>query len=359
MTSTSTSEPKNRALVIHLGNHGVYFDTTTTLLTKVIATPTLQISFPTLTLAVNHVLQKGALTMNDETNNGVSSDSSYDMIHIILNLHELPTVWTSTMDLALLPLQNKVQNTIDNGNSNSSTSTLLVHLVQQEQLIQTPINLQMIHTSFLLAGLQCISEQKNEYSVPEHENTPAVETVDNHSTTSSSGTVGVVRTMMAQKIATSSASSSSSTAAAGSSSLLKAVPIPIKPMPSTKSITISLDDDDNDHNQNDLIDEDDLLQEEGLYNVAPPPSSSIGSTTSNKDDCGGRTACDDCTCGRKEQEEGLLSSSTAAVPRPPMSSACGKCGMGDAFRCASCPYLGKPAFKAGHEHLVLDLQDDL
>ena len=85
--------------------------------------------------------------------------------------------------------------------------------------------------------------------------------------------------------------------------------------------------------------------------------SEIPANGNNKDDCGGRTACDDCTCGRKEEEAGL--SGTTTTPKPVTSSACGKCGMGDAFRCASCPYLGKPAFKPGQEHLVLDLQDDL
>ena len=72
---------------------------------------------------------------------------------------------------------------------------------------------------------------------------------------------------------------------------------------------------------------------------------------SKGDDCSGRAPCADCTCGRADSN---------AQQQPQTSSSCGKCGLGDAFRCANCPYLGKPAFKAGEEHLVLlDLQDDL
>jgi len=100
----------------------------------------------------------------------------------------------------------------------------------------------------------------------------------------------------------------------------------------------------------DLIDEDGLL-EEGSGLLAPPPAISEASKAA-KDDCGGRKACDDCTCGRAELEAG-------EKPKKEIkTSSCGNCAKGDAFRCASCPYLGLPAFKPGEEHLVLDLKDD-
>ena len=40
------------------------------------------------------------------------------------------------------------------------------------------------------------------------------------------------------------------------------------------------------------------------------------------------------------------------------SSSCGGCSRGDAFRCASCPFRGKPAFEPGQERVVLQLDDD-
>lgn len=43
----------------------------------------------------------------------------------------------------------------------------------------------------------------------------------------------------------------------------------------------------------------------------------------------------------------------------PMKSACGNCPKGDAFRCAGCPMLGKPAYREGENNVMLDLSDDL
>jgi len=126
--------------------------------------------------------------------------------------------------------------------------------------------------------------------------------------------------------------------------------IPLKP---TK-IRINLDDDFGDGDEDDmLIDEDNLLFSDTENEMLAPPSMDI-SGRSKTDDCGGRKACDDCTCGRKEKEAGI-----DVKPRKAISSACGNCSKGDAFRCGGCPFLGKPAFKAGEEHLVLDLADDL
>lgn len=55
--------------------------------------------------------------------------------------------------------------------------------------------------------------------------------------------------------------------------------------------------------------------------------------------------CENCTCGKKEMlesKENIQKLETGQV-----ESSCGKCYLGDAFRCASCPFLGKPAFEPG------------
>ena len=68
------------------------------------------------------------------------------------------------------------------------------------------------------------------------------------------------------------------------------------------------------------------------------------------DDCeivsSGRKACKNCTCGRAEgaMPEVKL---TKEMLENPKTGGCGSCALGDAFRCASCPYRGLPSFEEG------------
>ncbi|XP_068595162.1 anamorsin isoform X2 [Brachionichthys hirsutus] len=96
----------------------------------------------------------------------------------------------------------------------------------------------------------------------------------------------------------------------------------------------------------DLVDSDDLLDEEDFKKPDPAslkaPSCGPGS--------GKKKACKNCSCGLAEElEERGSGKQKSNLPK----SACGSCYLGDAFRCASCPYAGMPAFKPG-EKIVLD-----
>nr|CCC91947.1 conserved hypothetical protein [Trypanosoma congolense IL3000] len=72
-----------------------------------------------------------------------------------------------------------------------------------------------------------------------------------------------------------------------------------------------------------------------------------------------RRACKNCTCGRAELER-QLEANGGQVPSQLPPGGCGNCAKGDAFRCASCPYLGKPAFDNTVDGKVkLDLTDDI
>jgi hypothetical protein len=111
--------------------------------------------------------------------------------------------------------------------------------------------------------------------------------------------------------------------------------------------------------ENDLIDEDSLLSETDR-NIKPQ---------TKVDDCdvgkSGKKACKNCTCGRAEE----LGEAEPAKPKltkdmlenPGVGSSCGSCGLGDAFRCAGCPYRGLPAFKVGEKITIPDnfMADDI
>ncbi|GLI65110.1 hypothetical protein VaNZ11_008559 [Volvox africanus] len=97
-----------------------------------------------------------------------------------------------------------------------------------------------------------------------------------------------------------------------------------------------------------LVDEDELLTAEDKKAAAGPAP----------DDCevgqSGRKACKNCSCGRAEAEAkeaagggGGVKLSADMLETP--QSACGNCYLGDAFRCASCPYRGLPAFQPGEK----------
>jgi len=102
-------------------------------------------------------------------------------------------------------------------------------------------------------------------------------------------------------------------------------------------------------NVSELEDEDALLARETLKVEVKKVTAKM--------DCGTgpiatRKACKNCSCGlaalqaAEEKSTTTTPSPTPSRPALPVSS-CGSCGLGDAFRCSTCPYLGQPAFKQG------------
>ncbi|XP_049808124.1 anamorsin homolog [Schistocerca nitens] len=94
------------------------------------------------------------------------------------------------------------------------------------------------------------------------------------------------------------------------------------------------------------IDADQLLAEEDLQKPDPSKLRVCGTT-------GKRKACKNCSCGLAEE---LAAESATKAATAPKTSSCGNCYLGDAFRCASCPYLGMPAFKPGEKIQLSDFQ---
>ena len=99
----------------------------------------------------------------------------------------------------------------------------------------------------------------------------------------------------------------------------------------------------------DLVAEDDLLEEEDR---AKKLAQQMDCGTDNG--AGKRKACKNCSCGLKEM---LEMEDGTQVEVPTQKSSCGNCSLGDAYRCANCPHLGKPAFAPGDELKLTNAAD--
>ncbi|KAB0796338.1 hypothetical protein PPYR_10399 [Photinus pyralis] len=107
--------------------------------------------------------------------------------------------------------------------------------------------------------------------------------------------------------------------------------------PATPAVwKLDLNDDDDE-----LIDQDDLLDADDFKKPDESSLKVCGTT-------GKRKACKDCSCGLAEELDDEASAKKT-VNSAEAKSSCGSCYLGDAFRCASCPYLGMPAFKPGEK----------
>uniref|UniRef100_A0A2I2Y417 Anamorsin n=1 Tax=Gorilla gorilla gorilla TaxID=9595 RepID=A0A2I2Y417_GORGO len=94
----------------------------------------------------------------------------------------------------------------------------------------------------------------------------------------------------------------------------------------------------------DLIDSEELLDPEDLKKPDPTSLQAAPCGEGKK-----RKTCQSCTRGLAEELEKEKSrEQMSSQPK----SACGNCYLGNSFHCASCPYLGIPAFKPGEKVLL-------
>lgn len=100
-----------------------------------------------------------------------------------------------------------------------------------------------------------------------------------------------------------------------------------------------------------LLNEDEILTEEDKKKPDVNCGPNQDSTSKPK------KACANCTCGLAEEIEKEAKEKVSSDQKDVGKSSCGSCYLGDAFRCASCPYRGMPAFKPG-EKVTIDIGSD-
>ncbi|POM60578.1 Anamorsin domain containing hypothetical protein [Phytophthora palmivora] len=129
----------------------------------------------------------------------------------------------------------------------------------------------------------------------------------------------------------------------------ESVAIPLTKKTTTQPIKkwTVLADDFGDEQDDDIIDEDTLLDD--TDEVLQAAKADCGEKVGGK-----KRACKNCTCGLKDEEDKPVMSEKDLNQ---LVSGCGNCFKGDAFRCGSCPFLGKPAFKPGMEKVLLNLDN--
>ena len=130
----------------------------------------------------------------------------------------------------------------------------------------------------------------------------------------------------------------------GSSSKLKFASKASVVPAATESKIWKLDQDDVQEDDMDLINTDDLLDDLDLKKPTLVDKFDCGTGNDGK-----KKACKNCSCGLAQEIEDVAANAYKQKATAEVKSSCGSCYLGDAFRCASCPYAGMPAFKPGEK----------